>query len=193
MKIFLLNQTPKMTQHLDFFKRQEVMAFSKPDLVEKESRITISTDLGIQELDLNFLFDYQIFPNNIIEGYCEWLVEKKQMEVGDTIVQQAFLPPSRTFSQKVIFGVRISEVINEGSRRGYSYKTLEGHVEKGVSTFTIEKKEGKTEFVIRTFSKPGNFLTRLLGPIFSIPYQTYCTKSALRNVKRKIEQQKKQF
>jgi uncharacterized protein (UPF0548 family) len=60
----------------------------------------------------------------------------------------------------------------------------------GESTFTIEKSgESKLFFKIHTFSKPGNFLTKLVGPFFSIPYQSYCTKKALENVKRQIEMQ----
>jgi hypothetical protein len=31
-------------------------------------------------------------------------------------------------------------------------------------------------------------LTRLVGPIFSLPYQSYSTKKALNNVKEIIEQ-----
>jgi uncharacterized protein (UPF0548 family) len=109
------------------------------------------------------------------------------MKAGDTIVQQVYLPPIQSFSQKIIFGVRISEIIDSDDRKGFSYETLEGHVEKGISIFTIEKLNDKPIFKIQTFSKPGNLLTRLMGPIFSIPYQKYCTKAALKNVKRQIE------
>ena len=110
------------------------------------------------------------------------------MKIGDTIVQQVFLPPHKTLSQKVIFAVRIKEIINQPKRKGFSYETIEGHVEKGVSMFTIEKKTQKSIFKIHTFSKPGNLLTRLVGPIFSLPYQSYSTEKALNNVKEIIEQ-----
>jgi len=75
-------------------------------------------------------------------------------------------------------------------KKGFSYETLEGHVEKGISTFTVEQIDNsKLIFRVCTYSSPDNILTKLLGPIFSIPYQTFCTKSALRNVKRQIEAQ----
>ena len=35
------------------------------------------------------------------------------MKIGDTIAQQANIPPFKNFSQKIIFGVRINEIINE--------------------------------------------------------------------------------
>ena len=70
----------------------------------------------------------------------------------------------------------------------FSYETLEGHVEKGISTFTIEQADNmKLIFKVCTYSSPGSILTKLLGQIFSIPYQSFCTKSALKNVKRQIE------
>jgi uncharacterized protein (UPF0548 family) len=113
---------------------------------------------------------------------AEWDFENRTMEVGDTIVQQVYLPPIKNFSQKIIFGVRINEVINESNRKGFSYQTLRGHVEKGISTFIAERSGNNTVFSIQTFSTPGNFLTKLMGPIFSVPYQTYCTKKAIKNI-----------
>ncbi len=113
---------------------------------------------------------------------------RKEMQIGDTIVQQAFIPPSRYFSQKIIFGVRINKIFNDPTKVGYSYETIKGHVEMGISTFTIEKiMNNKTIFKIHTFSKPGNQLIQLVGPFFSVPYQIFCTKQGLKNVKRQLE------
>ena len=109
------------------------------------------------------------------------------MQPGDTIVQQVFIPPVKTFSQKLIFGVRIKEIIDEPAKKGFSYETLEGHVEKGISTFTVEQEGGKIIFKIQTFSGAGNFLSKLMGPVFSTPYQRFCTTKALENCKRQIE------
>jgi len=164
-----------------------VMKYDIKTLREKISIIELSTKTSLENLDLKFFFDYHIFPNNIIAFLAQWNDENRNMQVGDTIVQQAFIPPIRMFSQKIIFGVRIHEIIDQKDKKGYSYETLEGHVEKGISTFTIEQYGEKLIFKIQTFSKPGNILPILLGPIFSVPYQTFCTKAALRNVKRRIE------
>lgn len=164
-----------------------MMKYDIKTLREKISIIELSTKTSLENLDLKFFFDYHIFPNNIIAFLAQWNDENRNMQVGDTIVQQAFIPPIRMFSQKIIFGVRIHEIIDQKDKKGYSYETLEGHVEKGISTFTIEQYGEKLIFKIQTFSKPGNILPILLGPIFSVPYQTFCTKAALRNVKRRIE------
>ena len=73
----------------------------------------------------------------------QWGFEKRRMQIGDIIVQQVFIPPFRNLSHKIIFGVRINDIINDTKRIGFSYETLNGHVEKGISVFTIEKQQTK--------------------------------------------------
>ena len=115
------------------------------------------------------------------------------MKAGDTIVQQVFIPPTKIVSQKLIFGVRIKEIIDEKSRKGFSYETLEGHVEKGISTFTVEEEQGRIVFKIKTFSGAGNLLSKLMGPFFSVPYQAFCTNKALENCKKQMENKSQNF
>ncbi|QNR26009.1 DUF1990 family protein [Croceimicrobium hydrocarbonivorans] len=159
------------------------MGYDKNRLTEKVSTIDITTD----KVDFKVLFDYKIFPDNIMTHLTEWKLNNREMKAGDIIVQQVFIPPTKTFSQKVVFGVRINEIIEEPTKKGFSYETLDGHVEKGISTFTLEQTDEKTIFKILTYSAPGNILTRALGPIFSRPYQKYSTQQALKNVKQQIK------
>jgi Domain of unknown function (DUF1990) len=188
MKIYLRNQTAYFKKHLQNLKQQNAIKYDKQQLTEKITSIEISTNKAFGQLDTNFFWDYNIFPNNILCHLTEWTDQKRTMQIGDTIVQQAFIPPLKNFSQKIIFGVRINNIIKESNRIGFSYETLEGHVEMGESTFSIEQQnDGKIVFKIHTFSKPGNFLTKLLAPIFSIPYQTYCTRQGLENVRKQLE------
>lgn len=190
MKLFLTDQTTEFPRHLNSLKSADVMKYDRSELIEKVTTIPLILNSNIQKLDLDFFFDYKIFPDNIMTSLTQWQAEGRRMKIGDTILQQVFLPPTKLFSQKVIFGVRICDIIDTADKRGFSYETLRGHVEKGISTFTIEKRADKSEFVIHTFSKPGNILTKLLGPIFSIPYQTFCTKAALNNVKQQLDKKR---
>jgi uncharacterized protein (UPF0548 family) len=187
VKIAFFNQKNQFKKYLEELKKVPVMTYEKSQLVEKVSSIEIHNCSNLKDLDLAFFFDYRIFPENILSGYPQWKDEQRAMRSGDTILQQVYLPPIPKFSQKALFGVRIKEVINEEKRCGFSYETLKGHVECGISYFLMEEANGKVLFKIQTFSKPGNFFTRLLGPVFSIPYQTYCTIKALKNVKRILE------
>lgn len=188
MRVYLKDQFRRMNCHLDNLKSKNVMKYDKNKLVEKITEIELNTSKKLAELNLDFFFNYNIFPSNILIHKTQWEVEKREIQIGDTIVQQAFLLPIKKLSQKVIFGVRINEIINEKDKKGFSYETIEGHVEKGISTFTIEENE-RLLFKIHTFSVPGNFLTKVVGPIFTIPYQKYCTKKALEKVKFQIEKQ----
>ena len=189
MKIYLADQKSKFKDHLAFLITKKVMGYDKSRLTLKSSIIEIITTKKINQLNLDFLFDYKIFPNNIMTFKNQWELDNRKMKLGDTIAQQVFIPPVKTFSQKIIFGVRINEIILQDDKKGFSYETLEGHVEKGISTFTVEQIDKKVIFKIQTYSAPGNFLTKLLGPIISVPYQLFCTKSALKNVKRQLENQ----
>lgn len=188
MKICLTDQAKSFPKHLEFLKRQDIIGYDILKLTEKTTSISIDANKDLAALNVDFFFNYNIFPDNIMTFFTQWEFEKRKMKIGDTIVQQAFIPPSRYFSQKIIFGVRINKIINESTRLGFSYETLKGHVEIGMSTFTIEKSgSGETIFKIRTFSKPGNALTQLVGPFFSVPYQAFCTKQGLKNVKRQLD------
>lgn len=189
MKIYLTDQRNKFKQHLDILRTKDVMEYDKTRLTEKITCIQINTTKRIDQLKLDFLFDYEIFPDNIMNFKKQWTDENRKMKVGDTIAQQVYIPPTKTFSQKIIFGVRVKEIIDQIDKKGFSYETLEGHVEKGISIFTVEQHDSKIIFKIETYSTPGNILTKLVGPIFSIPYQTFCTKTALKNVKRQLEEQ----
>jgi hypothetical protein len=187
MKIYLTDQANNFDGLLKQLTSRPTMTFDKSKLEEKTTTIDIKSEKTLEQLNLEFLFDYKIFPSNIMTYMTEWGQEKRKMKIGDTILQQAFVPPTKTFSQKIVFGVRINNIINETDRKGFSYVTIEGHVEKGESTFTIEQADSGIIFKIKTFSEPGNLLTKLVGPIFTVPYQTYCTRTALENVKRQIE------
>ncbi|MCH5598646.1 DUF1990 family protein [Niabella ginsengisoli] len=189
MKIYLTDQKKKFTQHLDFLKTKKVMDYDKSRLTEKITTIDIDTTKKLEQLNVDFLFNYQIFPDNIMTFKNQWTDENRKIKIGDTIAQQVYIPPIRNFSQKIIFGVRINEIIDQADKKGFSYETLEGHVEKGISTFTVQQFDNKIFFKVQTFSTPGNILAKLVGPFFSVPYQTFCTKTALNNVKRQLENQ----
>lgn len=113
MRVYLKNQINNLNRHLENLKSKRVMHYDKNKLVEKITEIEITSSKSLNELNLDFFFNYKIFPDNILIFKTEWNLENRKMKIGDSIVQQAFLPPIITFSQKVIFGVRINEIINE--------------------------------------------------------------------------------
>jgi hypothetical protein len=190
MKIYLRNQNDKLDAHLKDLIPSKVSYFNKGKLKEKISTIEIVGKRSFDDIDISFLYSYQIFPGSVMSFKTQWELENRKLAIGDTIAQQVFIPPVNSCSLKIIFGVRIKNVIYEPDKKGFSYQTLEGHVEKGESIFTIERNGNEILFKITTYSKPGQFISKLVAPVFSIPYQAYCTRKALENVKRQIELQK---
>lgn len=188
MKLYLSDQADRFDELLKDLITRPTMRFDKDKLTEKVSTINVSLDKSLKDINIDFLFDYRIFPSNILTFKTQWGQEGRKIKIGDTILQQAIIPPTKFLSQKIIFGVRVNNIIDEVARKGFSYETIEGHVEKGESTFTIEQSGQGLIFKIKTYSEPGNLLTGVVGPIFSVPYQAYCTRKALENVKKQIMQ-----
>jgi hypothetical protein len=188
MKIYLTDQADNFEGLLKALMNKSTMTFDKTKLKAKTTTIDIDAKKDLGRVDLEVLFDYKIFPSNIMTSLTQWELEKRKMRMGDTILQQVFIPPTKMLSLKMVFGVRINNIIDEADKKGFSYVTIDGHVETGESTFTIENRDGQLVFEVKTFSEPGNLLTKLVGPIFTVPYQTYCTRTALDNVKRQVEQ-----
>jgi uncharacterized protein (UPF0548 family) len=61
---------------------------------------------------------------------------------------------------------RIVGVIDEEDRWGFAYGTLPGHPEQGEELFLISRSaDGVARFEVTAFSRPGDRLTRLSGPI----------------------------
>ena len=61
------------------------MDYDKSWLTEKISTIEINTTKKIDQLNLDFLFEYQIFPDNIMTFKNEWTDQNRKMQIGDTI------------------------------------------------------------------------------------------------------------
>ena len=121
MKIHLTDQKHQLKAHLEDLKRKPVMAYDRSRLKEKTTTIKLNTASPFEGEGLRSLFTYRIFPEHIMTFLTQWDLEKRSMKVGDTIAQQVYLPPIPRFSQKIVFGVRISEIIDVRDRKGFSY------------------------------------------------------------------------
>ncbi len=187
MKIYFTDQTPRLHTHLEALKAKPVRKYSKKELTEKKVSTLIQVAKPLKDLDLRFFFDYSVFPENLLTYLAQWQAERRNMQVGDTIVQQTFIPPIKSFSQKIVFGSRISEITDQPFKKSFSYETLQGHPERGINSFIFEEKEGGIFFSVHVYTTPGNLLTRLVGPFFTMPYVEYSIRQALAHVKQQAE------
>jgi uncharacterized protein (UPF0548 family) len=61
---------------------------------------------------------------------------------------------------------RVVWVLDEPKRRGFAYGTLPGHPERGEEAFVVERgDDDAVHLTIRAFSRAGNLLVRLGGPV----------------------------
>jgi len=60
---------------------------------------------------------------------------------------------------------RVVDVVDEPTRRGFSYGTLPGHPECGEERFLVELDGDTVRFTVIAFSRPGRLITRLGGPV----------------------------
>ncbi|MGE9783171.1 DUF1990 family protein [Janibacter sp. G368] len=62
--------------------------------------------------------------------------------------------------------VRVVDVVDEPTRRGFAYGTLPGHPESGEEAFVVELGEGgSVVLTITAVSRPASRLARLAGPV----------------------------
>jgi hypothetical protein len=185
VKVFLTDQRARLKDLLPEFKALPLSYDVSTVLQERESMLEIAHDAAVRDLsshDFKSLFEYDIFPPSIMAFAAEWQSEGRPMREGDVIVQQAFLPPF-PLSAKLVFAVRVLTIFREPTKVGFSYGTLAGHPEMGRSEFYFAVRDGTTRAAIHTHSHPGTLLTRSVAPIFTLPYQQYCTNRGLQRMR----------
>ncbi len=60
---------------------------------------------------------------------------------------------------------RIVAVVDDPTRFGFAYGTLEGHPERGEESFIVERDGATVTFHIRAFSRPADPLARIGAPV----------------------------
>lgn len=150
---------------------------------ERTTSIALGVPGPIPRWNTQFLSDYQVFPKTIMRFDAEWRRAGRAMAAGDVIIQRALFPPIG-WGICLQFAVRITHLIREQNRFGFVYETLAGHVESGISEFYFEERADGLHFAIRTFSRPAHWSSRFVRYVFTEPYQAWCTRRALDNVRR---------
>lgn len=79
---------------------------------------------------------------------------------------------------------RIVEVVEDTDRFGFAYGTLPGHPEQGEESFVVSiQSDDSVRFDIRAFSRPGDPLTRLVGPLGRY-FQSFTSNEYLRALRK---------
>ena len=87
--------------------------------------------------------------------------EGQEIQTGATVVVTLGMP-----FLALAAPCRIVGAIDEEARWGFAYGTLPGHPEEGEEAFVVSMAIDETvQFEVVAFSRPGDFLVRLSGPI----------------------------
>lgn len=185
MRFFLRDPSARLAVHLPYFKRLPLSYESTAGLPETVLSTSVSSArYDLRECDLGFLFRYEVFPPSILKFFGEWQREDREMRVGDTIVQQAQIPPA--CGVHLVFGVRVVNVEHGAQHAGFSYGTLRGHPETGVNAFSIARVKGGIDAIVRTTAVPGLPLSRFLARVFTNQYVIWCNRRALARMAREF-------
>jgi uncharacterized protein (UPF0548 family) len=125
----------------------------------------------------NAIMEYRIFPPRMAER----IVSRTPIQIGDVVgLRYYFLPGIHLFIASRV--IEVFDEIKEGiARKGFTYRTLEGHVELGEETFAVEKDlaTGRVIAFLQAWSRPGHWLTRL-GYWYARWCQLHAGRSAIR-------------
>ena len=101
---------------------------------------------------------YAVFPAHVGES-C---VRRSPVQVGDTLLLVYRLP----LGLRAVFGARVSRVIDEEQRAGFTYRTVDGHPFAGEEDFVVEgRSDGTVVVALRAWSRPATIVMRVLRPI----------------------------
>lgn len=171
------DQSASLAARLPEFRAEQLSFDPRTKFPETALRGHASaTRHDLRECDLRFLFCYDVFPPAILKFFGEWQLEDREMRVGDTIVQQAQIPPARGIH--LVFGVRVVNVERTAEHAGFSYGTLREHPETGTNAFSFAHVERGIDAVIRTAAVPALWLSRSLAHVFTNRYVTWCNRQA---------------
>jgi hypothetical protein len=129
------------------------------------------------------IFGYEIFPPSLVSG----VLRRNPVQEGDTYGVRYHVFPGIDF----FFGGRVLAVFREEldgvCRAGFTFRTVVGHPELGEETFWVEKdREGQVRAGLRSWSRPGTWLTRLAKP-YTRWVQVRACHAALDNLQRVAE------
>lgn len=109
--------------------------------------------------------------------------KQQDIEIGATVVVTLGTP-----LLALVAPCRIVSVVDDPTRRGFAYGTLPGHPEQGEEAFVVSiSPDGVVRFEIVAFSRPGDPLVRLSGPI-GRGIQKSSTNGYLRSLRRYVDQ-----
>jgi uncharacterized protein (UPF0548 family) len=106
---------------------------------------------------------FRVFPPRTVTP----VLRRQPVDVGDTVGICYHSVPGLDlfFAARVVR--RFDELVDGTWQAGFTYRTLVGHPELGEETFSVQKDAatGRVVVALRSWSRPGTFLARAMGPL----------------------------
>lgn len=129
---------------------------------------------GAWESACTLVRDYEFSPPGLVRA----VYHRREALLGRNMLLEG-----RFYGLRFYMGVRVTELIDEtrpnGDRAwGWSYETLEGHLEQGKVTYEVVKhhETGAVEFVITSYSRA----SPTLGPVMGLGWMLFGRRTQLR-------------
>ncbi len=135
------------------------------------------------------LLRFRIFPPNRMKAFVD--SPNGRLEVGTTILLGIYVGPFRLQMADRVLDVFKGET-TEKQWAGFTYGTLQGHVEKGIETFqvTLDKGSSRVIWSMEAWSKPGHWLTYLFYPWARV-MQKKAAREVLEYMKTRLREKNK--
>jgi uncharacterized protein (UPF0548 family) len=188
MNLLWFRQSPRLDRWQSRGFTPEVLAGPRP----RDNRDRHEGTVGVEppgdpvadgpfERVVKAIMSYQIFPARMATP----VVERTPLQLGDVLgLRYPMLP-----GLSIFFAAKVIEMIDDENetviRKGFTYRTLEGHIEIGEETFLVEKNRltGEVTASLQAWSRPGHWLTRV-GYWYARWCQLDAGKKAIRNFQR---------
>lgn len=181
MQFFIQNQCHRLPQYLSVLKAAP-LSYNEPlNLPCDVERLAVRSNprCDLRSCNIQFLFRYDVYPPNLLNFFGEWQLDGRELEMGDTIVQQAQFPPCRA-GIKILFGSRVLAAYRTETTAGFGYGTLAGHPETGTKEFAFTAEGDSLFALVRTIAVP---VIRFAPRALVQRYVRFCNRQALHRMR----------
>jgi hypothetical protein len=131
MWILMKDRTTALHDYLNALREAPLSGEGWEQLPRRVSTIALDSREQDARRVAGCLFEYDIFPRQVMTSLSQWSAERRTMQVGDVIVQHVYLPAFLPFAIKLVFGVRVTDVFESSTCAGFSISDSGGTCGRG--------------------------------------------------------------
>lgn len=171
------------TEVFEIVKGYEFQPYDQNKIKVEKTEVLLIKNKKLLEVDSSFFWNYDFFPQSIMDKEPEWVRENRSLKNGDVILQLIKIIPIKYSPIMFYTGVKIIDWSKELDQISFKYATLYSHPEKGIAEFKMYERDGDIFLCISTWSYPNlPKIVCFISPLIRI-YQRYCTLKSIKHFK----------